>query len=210
MLWNIFNTLQILMALNLMMVNFPANITLIYDQFTDIINFQLVPKEDIYDGIVPPIFGTKTADQKKADDLEKAQVLADEGVEERSKGLSERFLGSDALMNLLMVLVAMTLLTLVILLVLCCKHVVVPACPSCFRSLLQKIERKLFWNSVCRAILETYLSTAIFFFYSLFKIEAFDGKGKTELLIWLAIGAFLFAFPVKVAQFLIRNIDKLP
>lgn len=31
MLWNIFNTMQILMALNLLMVTFPANVEMVFD-----------------------------------------------------------------------------------------------------------------------------------------------------------------------------------
>ena len=106
-------------------------------------------------------------------------------------------------MNFLMVLFALSLLFSLILLVLCCKYVLVPACPSCFRGLITKVEHKLFWNSLLRAFMESYLSSAIFFFFSLNRIEAFDAKGKTELLTWLAMGLLLFLFPILMVRFLL-------
>ena len=60
------------------------------------------------------------------------------------------------------ILLAFILLLSVIGTVLCCKFTIMPKCPSCIRNVLLKIERKLFWNSVLRACLETYLGTCVF------------------------------------------------
>lgn len=157
-----------------------------------------------------PLFKVKTAEQSIADDLERSQTIeAETGQSAKSRGLTEKFMGSNALMNFLMVLFALSLLVIVITLVLCCKYVLVPACPSCFRGLITKIEHKLFWNSLLRAFMETYLSSAIFFFFSLNRIETFDAKGKTELLTWLAMGLVLFLFPIQMVRFLLNRREEL-
>ena len=54
MLWNIFNTMQIIFALNLLLVNFPANVQVLYDALFDIVNFEIVPKDQIYDSLIKP------------------------------------------------------------------------------------------------------------------------------------------------------------
>lgn len=55
MLWNIFNTLQIIMALPLLLVNMPGNVTTIIKTLDTVVNFEIVPKEFIYDNVALPI-----------------------------------------------------------------------------------------------------------------------------------------------------------
>ena len=62
MLWNIFNTLQILMALPLLMVTFPGNVTTIIDILDGIVNFEFFPKEWLYDEIAVPVFGFESSE----------------------------------------------------------------------------------------------------------------------------------------------------
>lgn len=52
MLWNIFNTMQIILLLNLMLINFPANVSLMQEQFEDLVNFELLPKDFVYDNVL--------------------------------------------------------------------------------------------------------------------------------------------------------------
>ena len=42
MLWNIFNTLQLLMALKLLLVNLPVNVTFIFDFLDETVNFEVI------------------------------------------------------------------------------------------------------------------------------------------------------------------------
>ena len=63
-LWNTFNTLQILTALCLLIVKFPANVITTKEAFESIINFELVPKEFLYDNIAAPLFDLETSDEK--------------------------------------------------------------------------------------------------------------------------------------------------
>ena len=63
MLWNIFNTLQIILALNLLMVSFPANIEFFQEQIEDLINLEIIPKDLVYDNILQPVFDLETSSQ---------------------------------------------------------------------------------------------------------------------------------------------------
>ena len=48
MIWPIFNTLQLLTSLLFMDVSPPANITFFKDIILDIVNFQVVDKDEVY------------------------------------------------------------------------------------------------------------------------------------------------------------------
>ena len=61
MLWNIFNTLQVILALPLLMVNFPGNTSTIVETLDSIINFEIIPKEKIYDATAVPLLGVDSA-----------------------------------------------------------------------------------------------------------------------------------------------------
>ena len=64
LLWNIFNTLQILLALEMLNLVMPANVTVFYNLIKDTVNFQLVPKDTLYDNLVAKPFGLETAEEK--------------------------------------------------------------------------------------------------------------------------------------------------
>ena len=55
MLWNIFNTLQIILSFNLLLVAYPANIKYFQEQIEDLMNLEIVPKEFIYDNFIQPL-----------------------------------------------------------------------------------------------------------------------------------------------------------
>ena len=56
-LWIIFNTLQIIMALNLLAVILPANVILVQEIVIGVINFQIVDKKTLSTTFIEPIFG---------------------------------------------------------------------------------------------------------------------------------------------------------
>ena len=56
-LWNIFNTLQIILALPLLAVVMPANVIFVKKVIDGIVNFQIVEKETLREKILDPIFG---------------------------------------------------------------------------------------------------------------------------------------------------------
>ena len=60
-LWNIFNTMQLLTALPLFEINTPGNIIELNKNFSEVANFKIVEKEQLYDWVVVPIFGTTSS-----------------------------------------------------------------------------------------------------------------------------------------------------
>jgi len=62
MLWNIFNTLQIILAMNLLMASFPANVKYFQEQIEDLINLEIIPKDFLYDNLMQPLFKLETSE----------------------------------------------------------------------------------------------------------------------------------------------------
>mmetsp|Transcript_10546 Transcript_10546/g.14228 ORF Transcript_10546/g.14228 Transcript_10546/m.14228 type:complete len:194 (+) Transcript_10546:787-1368(+) len=98
-------------------------------------------------------------------------------------------------MNIVTVLFMGCLFVTVVALVFCIRYTIMQCCPSFCLKITRKIERKLFWNSLLRACLETYYSTSVFFFFAMGSTQANDQEGRIELLTWLAMGTFLITFP---------------
>ena len=67
-LWNIFNTMQLLTALPLLDINTPSNIIELSKKFEEIANFKIVEKEQLYDWIIVPTFGTTSSQDKLIED----------------------------------------------------------------------------------------------------------------------------------------------
>lgn len=58
MLWGSFQTLQIVLAMPLLIVKMPANVIVVFKGFTDIINMNMIDKKILYEntiGIVLPV-----------------------------------------------------------------------------------------------------------------------------------------------------------
>ena len=56
LLWNIFNTMQVILAFPLLKVKIPANILQVKDTFEKMINFDVFPKDKIYDMTLVKVF----------------------------------------------------------------------------------------------------------------------------------------------------------
>ena len=63
-LWNIFNTMQLLTALPMFAINTPGNVITMNERFSEIANFKIVEKEQLYDWVVVPVFGTSSSTEK--------------------------------------------------------------------------------------------------------------------------------------------------
>ena len=57
--------MQLLTALPMFSINTPGNVLTMNEKFSEIANFKIVEKEQLYDWIVVPIFGTSTSTEKK-------------------------------------------------------------------------------------------------------------------------------------------------
>ena len=65
MLWNIFNTLQLLTSLELLQVAMPANLKVLQKTIQDTVNFTVIPKDLLYEKIAEPLFGTAKASNEQ-------------------------------------------------------------------------------------------------------------------------------------------------
>lgn len=61
LLWNIFNTLQLVIAMKLVLISMPANVELIYELIEETVNFQIIPKDDLYDSMIAGPFDLPTS-----------------------------------------------------------------------------------------------------------------------------------------------------
>ena len=159
------------------------------------VNFKLVPEDYIYDNVLQPSFGLETSEEKRIK-AELAEVEANEiGSDVKSRGLTDQFSGKSTLSKMFDFFALFLVVILVLLLVVCCKFTVYPKCPTCFKKILTKLERKLFWNSVLRACLETYLGTCIFVCVTMNTFETYTLEGKIEFFSWFGIGVYAVSFP---------------
>ena len=77
-LWNIFNTLQLISALPTFAIKTPSNVEQIHEGFDEIVNFEIVSKEELYDWIVVPILSFTSSEDLF---LEEVQTEGDANIE---------------------------------------------------------------------------------------------------------------------------------
>ena len=56
-LWNIFNTLQIILALPLLTVVMPANVVMVQEVIDQIVNFSVLEESTVKEKVIEPVFG---------------------------------------------------------------------------------------------------------------------------------------------------------
>ena len=225
-LWNIFNTLQLLTALPLFAINTPGNVIAMNTKFSEIANFKLVEKEQLYDWIVVPIFGTSTSQEKLVEegvvaepieisaettDLEQLlEPMTAEDAAEETEAVEESYLntffqGSNLLMNILLIAIVLIFFTCIITLVVMCRRFIQTRCCNCAKKGLRKIESKLMFNSVLRAVLEAYFTFAIATWYQLKTASFEDSESTTNFFLSLAFLSALILFPILQHCFLVKH-----
>lgn len=165
-LWNIFNTLQIIMALPMLAVIMPVNIVLVMEALNEIVNFSIVDKATINDKIIDPIFGVD---------------------EEREEGVS---------VIVIQILVLVAFAAVLILLLLCCKCTIYPRCCGCFKKVVDIILAKLMFNSILRALMQTFFSTCLGLFLSLKTTNTDTKLGRVDLAMAILLIAYLICLPL--------------
>ena len=163
MLWNIFNTLQIIIAIELLAIIMPANVQLFYEVIKDTINFQPLPKDVIYNFAIATPFGLEDYDELTAESKTKATGENEEG--ESPSKLGSAFKSASTLVSILFILIAVVFITVLILLLYLCRMVMLRRCHRKVVNVIHIIEGKLMYNAVLRALLETYLSISIAMWY---------------------------------------------
>ena len=108
-LWNIFNTLQIILLLPHLAVLMPANVELVEEVINQIVNFSPIDKVWLQEEVVAPVLDL---------DLEETEV---------GKNLEDNSL----LLNVLELLLIITVLGVLISFCACCKCCVIPRCCPC-------------------------------------------------------------------------------
>ena len=90
-----------------------------------------------------------------------------------------------------------------------CKRKVLPRCCGCFQKIVNLILNKLMFNSVLRALMQTYFANCIALWFS-FTTTGFDGANSiVDFCLALLTLAFAVAFPIFCWKFLNRNKDDL-
>ena len=90
-----------------------------------------------------------------------------------------------------------------------CKVKVLPRCCSCFQKLVNLVMAKLMFNSLLRALMQTYLQTCLSSWFSLQQTSFATSAGKVDfglalVMIIACIGFIIFAY-----KFLHRKKDAL-
>ena len=68
MLWNIFNTLQLLLALKFMLdINLPVNVLELQEELYDLVNFQIIDKKVLYGEIMGDAFSYSEGTEEEAE-----------------------------------------------------------------------------------------------------------------------------------------------
>ena len=127
-------------------INTPGNVLTMNGKFNEISNFKIVEKEQLYDWVVVPVFGTETSEEKAikagvitVPDVSKIEgdeetetelediIEGDEGedeLEEEESYLSSMFAGTTLVMNILLVILAIIFFTCMISLLIMCRRCV--------------------------------------------------------------------------------------
>ena len=100
-------------------------------------------------------------------------------------------------------LVAVIFFGSLIALVILCRMIIVKRCPQSVVRVLISVERKLIFNSVLRAMLESYLQMAILMLYGWRNRRVTpDTQSRIDFLILLALTIYITAFPFLQFRFL--------
>lgn len=176
-LWNIFNTLQIIMALPLLPVIVPTNVLTIQEAIIGITNVQVVPKDEINSSVVEPVFGK---DEKES--------------------------GESSLMVQLFQSVAIVIIVLLLIaLILYCRRKVLPKCPMALQNLVKTIEGKLMYNSILRSLMQMFLSNSLTTWTTIRAFNIVDSRAKVEISVAFLTLAFLTAMPIWSYKFLRKH-----
>ena len=125
----------------------PSNVEAIHTNFDDIVNFEIVSKEELYDWIIVPLLSFTGSDDLF---LEEVQTEGDINIEliniEEGLDLAEgiqvgddeasvdlKFKGTNMIMNILFFLILFVIALALILIVMACTSLVIPRCCSCMR-----------------------------------------------------------------------------
>lgn len=103
----------------------------------------------------------------------------------------------------------LTVIVVFIGLILVCKLYILARCCACVQKIAMMIQNKLMFNSILRAILQTYLATSISMWTSLGETSLSSSKGVTDMGIAIALLLFTLAAPMASLRLLRRKFEQL-
>jgi len=169
--WYVFNTFQILTLMPIMDLNLPANVQVVYDEFSKITHLEFIPKDRIYEYL----FGESETEVDGA--FIKDHILAKAGFSKDNMGK-----------NIFLIVLSLIFLALLIGLVLLIRKVCYHRLPEKVQKALNSLKHKLMFNSILRYLLQTYLTLGVSSFISLSYSTAGTGYASgIALLIFLVI-----------------------
>ena len=151
-LWNTFNTMQILLVMPLFSgLYLTSNVVFVQEIVDQIVNFKILDKEALQDSFLASMFS-------EADEEQEAN--------ENDSAVAEYFKGSSSLMQVFQIIVGVLVIGLLIILLVFCDRKVLPKCCPCFRKLIDFVKSRIMFNSLLRALLQTFLLTCISMWYA--------------------------------------------
>ena len=160
----------------------PANVVIVEEVMSQIVNFQLIDKEVLHEKIVVPIFGSKEPGKEQ---------------------------GSSMFLQLFLLMAALILIGLLIaIIVICRRNDILKRCPR-IQKLVDFIKAKLMFNSILRTLLQAFLQTCITMWIALAKIELTTMEGLIDFTLAVLTLIFSILFPVVSLKFLRQNENHL-
>ena len=89
-LWNIFNTLQIILALPLLTVVMPANVVMVQEVIDQIVNFSVLEESTVKEKVIEPVFG-KVSDASQS--LYEGEEIEEDNDDGQSAGVKREYEG---------------------------------------------------------------------------------------------------------------------
>ena len=101
-------------------------------------------------------------------------------------------------MQVFQIVVAVIIIGLLATILVICSRKILPRCCPCFKKVIMLIKGKLMFNSLLRALLQTFLLTSISMWSAFQSIDSRTLQGFIDFLVAVLIFSFAVAFPVIV------------
>ena len=105
-------------------------------------------------------------------------------------------------MQVFQIVAGVLILSLLIILLVFCDRKVLPRCCPCFKKLIDFIKSKIMFNSLLRAILQTFLLTCISMWSAFQSSDVSSSQGVVDIGVAMLILFFALSFPVIVYRLL--------
>ena len=122
--------------------------------------------------------------------------------EEDDSAVSDHFKWASMLMQVFQIVVGVLILSLLIIILVFCDRKVLPRCCPCFKKIVDLIKSKIMFNSLLRAILQTFLLTCISMWSAFQQSEVSSAQGMIDIGVAMLIFFFAFSSPVIVYRLL--------